>query len=205
MATISDLFSRFLAAGGNGDATSFGVWLIRNGQNLTIDNQSYTFDSSPIPLDSLTAILLGRLERFVHIETKQALKKVGISNPDEFALMSTLFFMGSTTKTLLLRQCLFELTTGSQMLKRLNEDGYLTERQNPEDKRSSIIELSAKGIQLIKEAYAQLNAIKGLMEGLTPDQKQMLATLLQQLDHIHSNRHQLDTILDVLRKRAPTV
>lgn len=202
MATISDLFNRFLAAGGNGDATSFGVWLIRNGQDLIIDNQSSTIDSSPIPLDSLTAILLGRLDRFVHIETKQALKKVGISNPDEFALMSTLFFMGSTTKTLLLRQCLFELTTGSQMLKRLNEDGYLTERQNPEDKRSSIIELSAKGIQLIKDAYAQLNAIKGLTEGLMPDQKQTLATLLQQLDLTHSNRHQLDTIMDVLSKRS---
>jgi DNA-binding MarR family transcriptional regulator len=137
------------------------------------------------------------------METKQALKKVGITNPDEFALMSTLFYMGRTTKTLLLKQCLFELTTGSQMLKRLNEDGYLIERQHPEDRRSSIIELSSKGRERLLEAYEQLNAIKGMTEGLTPDQKQMLASLLQQLDLTHSKRHQLDTIQDVLRKRSP--
>ncbi len=98
MATINDLFSRFLAAGGNGDATSFGVWLIRNGSDLTVDKQTVQIESSPIPLDSLTAILVGRLERFVHMETKQALKKVGISNPDEFALMSTLSTWGAQPK-----------------------------------------------------------------------------------------------------------
>jgi DNA-binding MarR family transcriptional regulator len=202
MATINDLFSRFLAAGGNGDATSFGVWLIRNGSDLTVDKQTVQIESSPIPLDSLTAILVGRLERFVHMETKQALKKVGISNPDEFALMSTLYFMGQTTKTLLLRQCLFELTTGSQMLKRLKEDGYLIERQHPEDGRSSIIELSVRGKQRIMDAYEQMNAIKGLTDGLIPEQKKMLVALLQQLDLTHSRRHHLDTIVDVLRKQA---
>lgn len=203
MATINDLFNRYLAEGGNGDATTFGVWLIRNGSDFPIDNQTVKIEASPIPLDSLTAILVGRLERFVHMETKQALKKVGITNPDEFALMSTLFYMGRTTKTLLLKQCLFELTTGSQMLKRLNEDGYLIERQHPEDRRSSIIELSSKGRERLLEAYEQLNAIKGMTEGLTPDQKHMLASLLQQLDLTHSKRHQLDTIQDVLLKRAP--
>jgi DNA-binding MarR family transcriptional regulator len=203
MATINDLFNQYLAEGGNGDATTFGVWLIRNGSDFSIDNQPVKIEASPIPLDSLTAILVGRLERFVHMETKQALKKVGITNPDEFALMSTLFYMGRTTKTLLLKQCLFELTTGSQMLKRLNEDGYLIERQHPEDRRSSIIELSSKGRERLLEAYEQLNAIKGMTEGLTSDQKQMLASLLQQLDLTHSKRHQLDTIQDMLRKRSP--
>jgi DNA-binding MarR family transcriptional regulator len=203
MATINDLFNQYLAEGGNGDATTFGVWLIRNGSDFSIDIQPVKIEASPIPLDSLTAILVGRLERFVHMETKQALKKVGISNPDEFALMSTLFYMGRTTKTLLLKQCLFELTTGSQMLKRLNEDGYLIERQHPEDRRSSIIELSSKGRERLLEAYEQLNAIKGMTEGLATDQQQLLVSLLQKLDHTHSKRHQLDTIQDVLRKRSP--
>jgi DNA-binding MarR family transcriptional regulator len=202
MATINDLFSMYLAEGGNGDATTFGVWLIRNGSDFSIDIQPIKIEASPIPLDSLTAMLVGRLERFVHMETKQALKKVGITNPDEFALMSTLYYMGRTTKTLLLKQCLFELTTGSQMLKRLNEDGYLIERQHPEDGRSSIIELSVRGKQRIMDAFEQMNAIKGLTDGLMPEQQKMLVALLQQLDLTHSRRHHLDTILDVLRKQA---
>jgi DNA-binding MarR family transcriptional regulator len=201
MKSINEIYNYYLELGGKGDATSFGIWLIKNTPELEQVSEIPSQDSAMIPSDSLTAILVGKLERFIHVELKTALKKIGLSNQDEFALMSTLHFMGQTTKTSLLKQCVFEITTGSQMLKRLIEYGYITQINNPKDGRSSLIQLSQKGQNKLYEGFEELNKIKNLTEGLSEGEKKSLNELLQHLDQVHSKRQKIKTIVDVIENR----
>lgn len=198
MKSIEQVYQDFMSKGGKEDAVSFGIWLIKNEPDLKQEKKISKNKSSKIQNDSMTAILVSKIERFVHDETKMALKKIGINNPDEFALMSTLYFMGNTTKTSLLKQCVFEITTGSQMLKRLIEDEYIYQVNNPKDGRSILIQLSKKGQNKLFAAYEELNKINNLTEGLNDDEKRLLVNLLQHLDFVHSKRKNIKTIVDVI-------
>lgn len=202
MKYIHELYEDYLAEGGLEDAVSFGVWLIKNSPDLKHgDRINLQAPTNLIPGDSMTAILVGKLERFVHTEIKKALKKIGITNPDEFALMATLEFMGITTKTALLKQCVFEITTGSQMLKRLIDDEYIRQISNPNDGRSVLIQLSQKGQQKLFSGFDELNKITNLTEGMCEPEKKSLIDLLQHLDQVHSKRQNIKTIKDIIEKK----
>ena len=201
MKDIKDLYQDYLEAGGQNDSTSFGIWLIRLNAKIKKETSTDEVVKKTIPTDSMISILIGKIERFGHNEIKNTLKKIGISNPDEFALMSTLFFMGLTSKTNLLRQCVFEITTGSQMLKRLSNEEYIIEINNPNDGRSSLIQLSKKGESKIFEAFEALSTIENLSEGLNENEKIKLIYLLEHVDKIHSKRQHIKSVIEVIEKK----
>lgn len=203
MRSIDLIWQKYLEEGGQPDATAFGIWLIRNNPKIAsgADAGSLQEASYPVEHDSMIGILVGRLERFLHFETKQVIKVSGLSSTDEFALMATLFFMGKTTKTQLLRQSLMEITTGSQMIKRMKDGGLVIEKANPDDGRSGIIELSAKGKKLLMHCFEGMRSIEGLTEGLDEKERGQLLHLLNKLDTSHSKKQQLKTIMDVMGGR----
>jgi len=203
--TIDALWKQYLDEGGTGDATDFGVWLIRKQPPIAHAAESAVLsDSSGWPKTELLAgILIGRLESFQRVSAKQALKRLGMRNPDEFALLATLFFMGSHSKSQVLRQCLMELTTGSQMLRRLKDEGLILEKVNPNDARSSLIALSAKGRKTVLRCFEALQGVPDLMGDLTLAEQQQLVCLLGKLDFFHSKVHQLLDIQGVLASLPP--
>ena len=200
MRSIDLIWQNYLDEGGQPDATSFGIWLIRNNPKMEAgaDAGSRQDAGYPVEQDSMIGILVGRLERFLHFETKQVIRDSGLSSSDEFALMATLFFLGKTTKTHLLRQSLMEITTGSQMLKRMKDSGLLIEKANPDDGRSGIIELSAKGKKLLMQCFEGMKSVEGLTEGLDDKERGQLIHLLNKLDVTHSRKQQLRTIMNVM-------
>lgn len=198
---INQVYQNYLAEGGSKDAVSFGVWLIKNAPELRHEEEINDESTALIPIDPMTAFHVAKLERFVHTEIKNALRKIGINNPDEFALMSTLHFMGIVTKTALLKQCVFEITTGSQMLKRLVDDEFITQLSNPTDGRSILIQLSPKGKNILFAGFEELNKIKNLTEGLNEREKKSLMFLLKHLDKVHSKRNNIRTIIEVIENK----
>lgn len=72
-----------------------------------------------------------------------ALARSGLS-AEEFALYSLLHMSGHTP-TALASALHVPPTTMSSILRRLDERGHLTRRINPNDRRSSVIELSSSG------------------------------------------------------------
>lgn len=199
MDRITDVYKAYLAQGGEPDATSFGLWLIRQQPKLA-SAEAVVPSSHPsgVRLHSMVGILVGRMERFAHFLTKPVFKKMGLHSEDEFALLAALLYMGRATKTHLLKQSLMEITTGSQMLKRLKEEGLILDKPNPEDGRSSFIELSAKGRRFILECFQQMEQLEVITEGLDLSEMEVLVKLLEKLDTIHSNRTGLRTIKSMM-------
>jgi DNA-binding MarR family transcriptional regulator len=140
------------------------------------------------------------LESFTHFITKPVFKKMGLHNQEEFALLATLLYMGRATKTSLMRQSLMEITTGSQMLKRLKQEGLVLERPNPDDGRSSFMELSARGRRFIIDCFQELEQLDVITKGLNKAEMELLVTLLDKLDSIHSTRTGLRTIKSMMQR-----
>ena len=184
---ISSLWQQYLAGGGlAGDATAFGVWLIRH----SAPPAGVGAKGAVVPDDTAMAgMLIGRLERFLHVATKPLLKAAGLQNPDDFPLLAILFFGGQLPKGHLLKQALIEPATGSEMLKRMKAVGWLIETPHPEDGRSGLMALSPTGRQLVLECFSHLGRVEPILDALTATEKQTLLQLLDKLDAHHSQRH----------------
>lgn len=199
---MGNIWEEYLATGGKADAVSFGVWLIQHKPILAPSvKPKRTAAKAPSfgPSNhAMAAILIGRLERFGHFATKAVFKRQGLGSSDEFGILAALFFMKRSTKMQLLRQCLMEEATGSQMLKRLKTEGWIKEISNPDDKRSMIIEPTAKGINKILACFGELEAIDDLLDGLTESEQKELILLLKKLDGIHSKKQHLRRITEVM-------
>lgn len=199
---LEELWKKYRAAGGSADATAFGVWLIREQPDLSEPAQSV---GKAIPEPSpqqMTGILLARLQRFLHLSSKPILRTTGLGSPDEFGLLATLLFVGRCTKSQLLRQCLLELTTGSQMLKRLKEDGLIREEANPADGRSSFIQLTAKGHRVLMACFKALGAMDDPLQALDAAERRTLLALLDKLDGHHSALQAIRPMKELLRPKG---
>jgi DNA-binding MarR family transcriptional regulator len=199
MDKITDVYSAYLSQGGAPDATGFGIWLIRQQPSLTTEDLNVASTAAiGVSEHSMVGILVGRMERFAHFLAKPIFKKMGLHSEDEFALLAALLYMGRATKTSLLKQSLMEITTGSQMLKRLKEEGLILDKPNPDDGRSSFIELSARGRRFILECFQEMEQLDVITKGLDKTEVQILVKLLEKLDQIHSARTGLRTIKSMM-------
>lgn len=199
MASIEALWQKFLLEGGEPTGIAFGVFLIQHAPNINLSNDNQfiitnqpaqlTDNTNHLPTESMAGILLGRLERFLFLQTKPILKKAGLQNPDDFSVLATLFFKNGITKSQLLKQALIEPATGSEMLKRMHRLGWLDEQPHPTDGRATCLLLTPAGQQLVERCFADLSLVEGLMDGLLPSEKTTLLRLLDKLEHHHSKQN----------------
>jgi DNA-binding MarR family transcriptional regulator len=143
------------------------------------------------------AIMVGRLDRFLHFLAKSSMKESGMTG-DEFVVLATLLYMPRVSKTQLLKQCLIEIPTGSELLKRMKQSGLILEKRNPDDGRSSFISISAKGRQLLFGAFRSLGEAEDALSILSGNEKDTLLQLLDKLDLHHSRRHQIRQVRELM-------
>ncbi|MDW8334582.1 MAG: winged helix DNA-binding protein, partial [Bacteroidia bacterium] len=81
---------------------------------------------------------------------------------------------------------LFEPTTGTEILRRLIQMGLVSQQDNPRDKRSKVLRVTAKGREVIDEAIKYVKRVGTLMGlGLDEQQKRHLNLLLTFLNARH--------------------
>jgi DNA-binding MarR family transcriptional regulator len=143
------------------------------------------------------AIMVGRLDRFLHFLTKSSMKESGMTE-DEFVVLATLLYLPRVSKTQLLKQCLIEIPTGSELLKRMKQSGLILEKRNPDDGRSSFISISAKGRQQLFGAFRSLGEVEDALSVLSKTEKDTLLQLLDKLDLHHSRRHEIRQVRELM-------
>ncbi len=81
---------------------------------------------------------------------------------------------------------LFEPTTGTEILRRLIQMELITQHDNPNDKRSKILNITPKGREVISEAIKHVKYVGALMgAGLDEQQKRHINLLLTFLNARH--------------------
>lgn len=134
-----------------------------------------------IPTGLHTWLVLWRATRAVEARAYQSIEEAGLC-PSDFGVLEALLHKGPLPVNVIGRKVL--LTTGSitTAIDRLARRGLVKRKDDPDDGRVRLVELTAKGRQLIQPAFARHAAdLESLVAVLAPDERVALVALLRKL------------------------
>ena len=195
-----------------GDMESFVSWLfftISKKKPDTLPQLSTDFRSAKqISRKQTTEIeistLIAHMYKYAKHYSKKVLDNTALSTIDDFGFMATLLSESNLTKSDLINRHLMEITSGTEVIKRLIKGGLIIEEPNPDDKRSKILKISPQGFGVMMQAFSEMNKVAYVISGnLSQMEKKVFTNLLNKLKDFHSNIHDTDRkaeIDDILSK-----
>jgi DNA-binding MarR family transcriptional regulator len=183
------------------DWLDFGKWLqhkhepVRSmKQHLQTGAAGENIDARMNETDTAIGILLGMMNKFVKHYSKAVMEKLPINTTDEFGYLAHLSTHENLSKTELIHRMMDGKTTGMEIIRRLVNLGLVRELENMSDKRSILLELTAKGRKVIGEAYNQMARVSKEVTGdLTVAEKKQLHGLLSRL-MVYHQQHEAEII-----------
>ncbi len=170
----------------------FAIWLLdREGRNGPTDELQEYFDGNNAEygysfLTAETAFLLWRLNKFARHYSKPVFVAAGLGGSDEFAILSHVDYKKECTKKVAIGGNLLELTTGTDIIKRLIAKKLLREKSNPEDRREKLLSVTAKGEAVLQRVYAGFASMQDLLADLGGKERRALVNVLKSLDDYHT-------------------
>ena len=107
---------------------------------------------------------------------------------EEFTYLYRLKDEPFLTKIQLIERNGHEKQTGTQIIKRLLEAGFLEEKNDEDDKRSKRVNLTKKGEEIFHESVSKVDQTSKILSGkLSDDEKNELLKLLKKLNEFHAH------------------
>jgi DNA-binding MarR family transcriptional regulator len=139
------------------------------------------------PANDLT-ILLVLMYRYAKGYIKKALKDSLIQTADEFGYLIQLTTYESMTKTEIITSSVMEKTSGTEVIKRLVNNGLMREFADPDDKRSVRVAITPKGFQEVMRVLPDMGIVSKIVVGdLSATEINTLFYLLKKLDFFHND------------------
>ena len=137
----------------------------------------------PYLKEGLLLKIIGRISKLNMLYANIALKGTGLNQIEEFGILQTIRQEKSPRKTDVIYANLFELSSGTDMLNRMQKRGLITEYADEHDKRSKRLELTGKGEKVATQSSEQIkkNAIM-LMHTLAGDDQELCIQLLKGIE-----------------------
>ncbi len=137
--------------------------------------------------------LVGTMYRFARHYIKKALDSKMIHTIDEFGFMATLIESGRLNKSDLINRHLMEISSGSEILRRLIKKGLIREIQDKGDRRMILVELTEKGRKELFDTFAEMHKVSLIVKGnLNSEELKEMNFLLNKLKYFHWNIHEYD-------------
>ncbi|MGJ1203803.1 MarR family winged helix-turn-helix transcriptional regulator [Sphingobacterium lactis] len=149
--------------------------------------------------------LLVFMYRYAVVYFKKALKEGNINTLDEFSFLIVLMTYPSLSKTELVQKLIMEKTSGIEVIKRLLKNGLIEEFDNPNDKRSVLVAITAKGKEELAYLFPKMGLVGSVIVGnLTSAEISSLSFLLRKLDYYHNDifLHHRNLSLEELRDKT---
>ncbi len=135
---------------------------------------------------SIIARLVIIMNRYAKSYIKRALDGSRIQTGEEFSYLIILLTFDSLTKTELINKNIMEKTSGTEVIKRLLNLGFIKEFDDQEDKRSKRISITNEGKTELYKILPKMHEVTSLVAGnLNQHERATLAYLLKKLDHHH--------------------
>jgi DNA-binding MarR family transcriptional regulator len=132
----------------------------------------------PMPTESRLMRLVGRIARLHGGYAIAALEGTPLNSIEEFGLLNTIRQLNEPKKTEAISACLYELSTGTDMLARLRKKGLFVEYNDKTDKRSKRLKLTKKGETVLNECHERVKKLAKTMMGDLQEDDQMICIQL---------------------------
>lgn len=142
--------------------------------------------------------LLTNLYRFAKHYLKKAFKETNFNSVDEFSFLATLVKEKSLLKSELINRHLLEISTGSEVLRRLIKLGLIKEFKDPDDGRAKRVELTNEGFMEITKAFKEMYKVAQIVKGnLYENELREAIVIFKKLSFFHWDIHNHDKEADI--------
>jgi DNA-binding MarR family transcriptional regulator len=175
-----------------GNLDSFGFWLRTKNAAVTAkefraDDKEFDKYEAQAKLSMQAGYLIGKLNKYVMVYTKPIMKKHGLHSMDDFGYLATVQWHGTITKTKACQAMLQEITTGTDIIKRLIELAFMKEVRDKIDKRQKNLQLTPKGTKVLAQLQEDFKDLPDVLGDLDQKSRSILVTWLMNLDTYHDN------------------
>ncbi|MBN1251145.1 MAG: winged helix-turn-helix transcriptional regulator [Bacteroidales bacterium] len=137
--------------------------------------------------------LLTGLYRFAKHYIKKALINTSFKAIDEFGFLATLLKEKSLLKNELINKHLLEISSGSEILKRLIKSELIYEYPDQNDKRAKRVSLTEKGTKEIFTAFDEMHKVSEIIIGnLNNSEINEALSVFNKLTYFHNHIHEKD-------------
>ncbi|SKC77723.1 MarR family winged helix-turn-helix transcriptional regulator [Ohtaekwangia koreensis] len=137
--------------------------------------------------DGLLMKIIGRISKLNMFYVNMAFKDTEVNQIEEFGMLMTIRQNKNPRKTDVIYDNLYELSSGTDMLRRLQKRGLIKEYIDKNDKRSKRVELTPKGERTADQCYQQMVKNARMMTyDLADDDKKLVVQLLKGIEMKYS-------------------
>lgn len=149
-------------------------------------------------LAEMAVSYVGKMGRYVENYSRREMPNTLVPSIDEFTYLIVLLQQDGITKSELIQHNAHPITTGTEIIKRLQKKGFIVAQDNPDDKRSVRVFLTDAGRAAIFSTSEATKAISTIATGILSDEELIaLSTILKKLDQFHDKIHRENRQLEV--------
>lgn len=169
------------------DIEGFKRWIVVNYNGEEINNEPYWEgkENGRSP-ESVINTLIVHMNRYAKSYSRSAIFGSDFSSQEDFIYLINLKAFGQMTKMDLIKKNVHEKPAGIQIINRLIAQGWIDQTDSEVDKRSKVITISNKGIEVLENQMAKIRNASEIVTGnLTHNEKMELIMLLNKLNDFH--------------------
>ena len=201
-----DLVEQFEQANINNDypdtVSGFKRWIADHQQKSTYTDipQWEGKDKGRSP-ESVISTLLVHMNRFAKSYSRAAIAGSEFSTQEDFIYLINLKAFGEMTKMDLIKKNVHEKSAGILIISRLINNGWVVQEDSTTDKRTKIIKITDKGIEVLDQQMDKIRkATKIVCGDLSETEKMQLINLLNKLNDFHipiyNNNNNVEKLLE---------
>ena len=143
--------------------------------------------ASPGDIDGMFMMTVSRTTLAFWVYMRIALKDTPLPSIESIMVCAALNALGESRKSDVINYAMLEISTGTDILNRLIQKGFINERVDPEDKRSKLLTLSPSGSVTLRACFKKAQLAREIvLADLTDDDKKLVAHILNPVQEKHT-------------------
>ncbi len=185
---VIDLLEEYENEEGNANTlTDFKRWIAFNYQSENEEMEPYWEGKEKgRSAESVINTLIVHMNRYARSYSKSAIFGSDFSTQEDFIYLINLKAFGEMTKMELIKKNVQEKPVGMQIINRLLAKGWVNQFDSKVDKRSKVLKITDKGLEVLETQMDKIRAATTIVTGnLTTNEKMELIRLLNKLNDFH--------------------
>jgi DNA-binding MarR family transcriptional regulator len=141
------------------------------------------------------AILITRLQRYLALYIKPAIKDLGFTKEHEYNFLYQVGKMRKPNKNDLSKENMVEFSTGRDIIRRLIAKNLIVEKTDPDDKRATLLILTSRGRKTLDKSFEMIaGSFTDFLGDLTTREQIHLITLLTKLNNYQALKNKKEIL-----------